>query len=71
MDTQKRYLVGIQAGDGAYAQEAVAELRRRLAAARGYWIPRDLSRASISAMSSSCAGGLLRRRRASPGAAAA
>lgn len=34
MDTQKRYLVGIQAGDGAYAREAVAELRRRLAGAR-------------------------------------
>jgi hypothetical protein len=34
LDTQKRYLVGIQAGDGAYAQEAVAELRRRLAEAR-------------------------------------
>ncbi len=33
LDTQKRYLVGIQAGDGAYAQEAVAELRRRQAAA--------------------------------------
>ena len=54
LDTQKRYLVGIQAGDGAYAQEAVAELRRRLVAVAGYWIPRDLSRASISAMSSSC-----------------
>ena len=34
MDTRKRYLVGIQAGDGAYAQEAVAELRRRLVASR-------------------------------------
>jgi hypothetical protein len=34
LDTQKRYLVGIQAGDGAYARDAVAELRRRLAAAR-------------------------------------
>ena len=34
MDTQKRYLVGIQAGDGAYAQEAMTELRRRLAASR-------------------------------------
>ncbi|MGI3782485.1 MAG: PH domain-containing protein [Janthinobacterium lividum] len=34
MDTQKRYLVGIQAGDGAYAKEAVAELRRRLTASR-------------------------------------
>jgi hypothetical protein len=35
LDTQKRYLVGIQAHDGAYAQQAVAELRRRLAEARG------------------------------------
>jgi hypothetical protein len=34
LDTQKRYFVGIQAGDGAYARDAVAELRRRLAAAR-------------------------------------
>jgi hypothetical protein len=34
MDTRKRYLVGIQAGDGAYAQEAVVELRRRLVASR-------------------------------------
>jgi len=34
LDTQKRFLVGIQAGDGAYAQQAVDELRRRLAAAR-------------------------------------
>lgn len=34
MDTQKRYLVGIQAGDGAYAQQAVGELRRRLADSR-------------------------------------
>jgi hypothetical protein len=34
MDTQKRFLVGIQAGDGAYAQQAVGELRRRLAVAR-------------------------------------
>ena len=34
LDTQKRYLVGIQSGDGAYAQEAVTELRRRLAEAR-------------------------------------
>jgi hypothetical protein len=34
MDTQKRFLVGIQAGDGAYAKQAVSELRRRLAAAR-------------------------------------
>ena len=34
LDTQKRFLVGIQAGDGAYAQDAVAELRRRLAQAR-------------------------------------
>jgi hypothetical protein len=34
LDTQKRFLVGIQAGDGAYAREAVLELRRRLAAAR-------------------------------------
>ena len=34
MDTQKRFLVGIQAGDGAYAQQAVGELRRRLADAR-------------------------------------
>ena len=34
LDTQKRYLVGVQAHDGAYAQGAVAELRRRLAAAR-------------------------------------
>jgi hypothetical protein len=34
LDTQKRFLVGIQAGDGAYAQQAVAELRRRLAEAR-------------------------------------
>lgn len=34
LDTQKRFLVGIQAGDGAYAQEAVAELRRRLADSR-------------------------------------
>ena len=33
LDTQKRYLVGIQAGDGAYAREAVAELRRRHAEA--------------------------------------
>lgn len=33
LDTQKRHLVGIQAHDGAYAQEAVAELRRRRAAA--------------------------------------
>jgi uncharacterized membrane protein len=30
LDTQKRFLVGIQAGDGAYAKEAIAELRRRL-----------------------------------------
>ena len=35
LDTQKRFLVGIQSGDGAYAQEAVAELRRRLARSRG------------------------------------
>ena len=34
MDTHKRYLVGIQAGDGAYAKESVAELRRRLVASR-------------------------------------
>ncbi|HEY0238596.1 MAG TPA: PH domain-containing protein [Friedmanniella sp.] len=34
MDTQRRFLVGIQAGDGAYARDAVAELRRRLAQAR-------------------------------------
>ncbi|GAB2597752.1 PH domain-containing protein [Microlunatus antarcticus] len=34
MDTRKRYLVGIQAGDGAYAREAVVELKRRLAQAR-------------------------------------
>ncbi len=34
MDTQKRFLVGIQAGDGAYAQQAVGELRRRLVASR-------------------------------------
>jgi hypothetical protein len=34
LDTQKRFLVGIQAGDGAYAKEAVVELRRRLAEAR-------------------------------------
>jgi len=34
MDTQKRFLVGIQAGDGAYAKQAVSELRRRLVAAR-------------------------------------
>jgi hypothetical protein len=34
MDTQRRFLVGIQAGDGAYAKQAVGELRRRLAAAR-------------------------------------
>jgi hypothetical protein len=33
-DTQKRFLVGIQAGDGASAQQAVLELRRRLAEAR-------------------------------------
>ncbi len=33
LDTQKRHLVGIQAHDGTYAQEAVAELRRRQAAA--------------------------------------
>lgn len=33
LDTQKRYLVGIQSGDGAYAKEAVSELRRRLAEA--------------------------------------
>ncbi|SEQ17419.1 PH domain-containing protein [Microlunatus flavus] len=35
LDTQKRHLVGIQAHDGAYAQQAVAELRRRHAVARG------------------------------------
>jgi len=34
MDTQRRFLVGVQAGDGAYAKQAVGELRRRLAAAR-------------------------------------
>ena len=34
MDTRKRFLVGIQAGDGAYAKESVAELRRRLVASR-------------------------------------
>lgn len=34
LDTQKRYLVGIQAHDGEYARSAVAELRRRLAEAR-------------------------------------
>lgn len=34
LDTQKRFLVGIQAGDGSYAQQAVLELRRRLAEAR-------------------------------------
>ena len=34
LDTQKRYLVGIQSGDGAYAREAVCELRRRLADAQ-------------------------------------
>ncbi len=33
LDTQKRHLVGIQAHDGAYAEQAVAELRRRHAAA--------------------------------------
>jgi hypothetical protein len=30
LDAEKRYLVALQAGDGAYAAEAVAELRRRL-----------------------------------------
>ncbi|MGI3779215.1 MAG: PH domain-containing protein [Janthinobacterium lividum] len=34
MDTRKRYLVGVQSGDGAYAREAVDELRRRLVASR-------------------------------------
>lgn len=34
MDTRKRYLVGIQSGDGAYARDAVTELRRRLVAWR-------------------------------------
>ena len=35
LDTQKRHLVGIQAHDGAYAQRAVDELRRRHVAAGG------------------------------------
>ena len=35
LDTQKRHLVGIQGHDGAYAQEAVAELVRRHVAAGG------------------------------------
>jgi hypothetical protein len=33
-DAEKRQLLGIQAGDGAAAQAAVEDLRRRLAAAR-------------------------------------
>ena len=33
LDAEKRYLVGIQAGDGEYAARAVAELRRRRDAA--------------------------------------